>query len=249
MKTEQQELTLDMPNHGQETFRVLRAVDGSGDEMTWEMHGFMEEVCPPMHFPTKEEYQAYTQELGELFMFPEWEDIAIPGVGVVLNSCGEDLYPNEIHQWLFDILYEMRTHLDGFKVNERVHVDTGLSRPNDPTPMPEMTIGLLLHTPASPNLVLDAVLAPETAGFENPEEGMKDTMWAFMQQGHKQVATWASVPIIWNITQNNPNVFRRGDRCKVRFVNSIPCLNMIYHPEWVSSWKDMPFSQVWELWK
>ena len=137
----------------------------------------------------------------------------------------------------------------GCNVAKRVRVDTGLSRPNDSAPMPEMTIGLLLQTQSSQTPVLDTLLAPETAGFEIPEEGMKQTMWAFMQQGHEQVALWASVPVVWNITRNLPHVFRRGDLCKVRFVNSIPDRNMIYHPEWVKSWEDLPFGQVWDIWK
>ena len=247
MKTEQKLLTLTFSEQAQENYHVLRMVDDNGEELTWQMHGFITDLCPSMYFPTEEQYMEHVHQWEEIFEFPSWEDIAIPGVGACLAPWGADLTFKEIHQWLYDILFEMRSHLDGFEVENRILIDTGLSKDDDSMPFPsELTIALLLKKPQP---VLDVIYMPEMPDFEDPMEGLKNTMLAYMSQGHEQIPICTSVPVIWNVTQNRPNVFSRGDICKVRFLNGGSGIKMTDHPEFMSSWETMPFSQVWKLWE
>ena len=131
MKTEQKLLTLTFSEQAQENYHVLRMVDDNGEELTWQMHGFITDLCPSMYFPTEEQYMEHVHQWEEIFEFPSWEDIAIPGVGACLAPWGADLTFKEIHQWLYDILFEMRSHLDGFEVENRILIDTGLSKEDD----------------------------------------------------------------------------------------------------------------------
>jgi hypothetical protein len=246
MKTERKELPITMPNGNTETFHVLRLLDDNGDEQIWQMRSFVNDMCPPMHFATEEEYTEHVREWEEIFEFPSWDDIYTPGVGGTLFPWSSDLTPNEIHQWLFDILFEFRSCLDGFEIDERIRVSTIESRPDDSIPMPEFTIGILLK---KPTMVLDVLYAPKTPGFEDPMEGMKNTMLAFMSLGHEQVPISVSVPVIWNHTQNKSNVFNRGDLCSVRFVNGFKGGHMSDYIQYMTSWDAMPFNDIWKLWK
>ena len=74
-------------------------------------------------------------------------------------------------------------------------------------------------------------------------------MRAYMSLGHEQIPCGVTTPVIWNVTQNKPNVFRRGDMCKVRFINCGPGHKMYEHPEWMTSWATQPFNDIWTLWK
>lgn len=246
MKTEHQELALTMPNGNTETFNVIRLLDDDGLEHIWQMRSFINDMCPPMHFATEEEYMAHVHEWEEIFEFPSWDDISTPGIGATLFPWSSDLTPNEINQWLFDILFEMRSNLAGFEIEERVRVATVESKPDDLIPMPQFTIGLHLNKPEQ---VLDVVYTPETPGFEDPITGLKCTMLAYMSLGHEQIPISISIPVIWNFTQNKPNVFNRGDLCAVRFVNGFKDGHMGDYIQSMTSWDSMPFNDIWKLWQ
>ena len=246
MKTERKELPITMPNGNTETFHVFRLLDENGDEQRWQMRSFVNDMCPPLHFATEEEYMEHVREWEEIFEFPSWDEINTPGFGGTLFPWSSDLTPNEINQWLFDILFEFRSYLDGFEIDERIRVSTMETQHNAPIPMPQFTIGLLLNKPTQ---VLDVIYTPETPGFEDPIVGMKITMLAFISLGYKPVPICVSVPVVWNFTQNMPNVFRRGDFCSVRFVNGFKGGHMSDYIQSMSSWDSMPFNDIWNIWK
>lgn len=250
MKTEQKELTLCVPDQQGgstfENFHVLRMMDDNGDEKTWEMHGFMEELYPPLHFKTEKEYMEYVKEWDWAFIFPKWEEISLPGIGAYLNMFIDDLAPNEIHQWLFDVLFEMRSHLDGFEVEEKVKVQMIEAGPNDPITFPKMTAGVLL---SKPKQMLDVLFMPGLHEQVDPIDEIKGSMMAYMSLGHEQIPCEVTIPIVWNITQDKPNVFRRGDICKVRFVNCGSGNKMWEHPEWMTPEAVQSFSEIWNQWQ
>lgn len=250
MKTEHKELTLCVPDQQSGSinapFHVLRMMEDNGEEKTWEMRGFLNDMFPPLHFKTEKEYMEHVKEWDWAFIFPKWEEIARPGVGAYLSSLSDVLAPNEIYLWLYDILFEMRSHFDGCEVVEKVQVETTLAMPNDPIPLPKVTVGILL---SKPKQLLDLLFAPEVQDFKNPVEGIKNSMLAYMSLGHEQIPTSLTTPVVWNVTQNKPNVFRRGDMCKVRFINAGTDVKLYQHPEWMSSWATQPFNDIWNQWQ
>lgn len=250
MKTERKELTLCVPDQqGGSTsanLHVLRMIEDNGEEKTWVMRGFLNDMFHSLHFKTEEEYMEHVKEWDWAFIFPEWNEICRPGVGAYLSPLSDELAPNEIYQWLYDILFEMRLHLDDAEMVEKVQVETTETMPDDPIPLPPMTVGILLDKPQQ---LLEVLYAPEVLDFEDPIEGLKNSMGAYMSLGHERVPMSVSVPVIWNLTLNHPNAFRRGDLCKVRFVNGlIGGRHMSDYLHNMPTWESMPFNDIWTLW-
>ena len=250
MKTEHNELTLRVPDQQSGNisapFHVLRMMEDNGEEKIWEMRGFMEELLPRLHFKTEKEYMEFVKQWDWAFVFPRWEEISQPGVGAYLNMFVDDMAPNEIHQWLYDVLCDMRKHLSGFEVEEKVKVQTNEAGPNDPITFPKMTVGVLLRKPKQ---TLDVLVVPGLHEEVNPVSEIKGSMWAYMGLGHEQISCCVTIPVVWNITQNKPNVFRRGDMCKVRFINCGGGNAMWEHPEWMAHEAVPYFNEIWNLWK
>ena len=107
MTVERNDLALTMPDNNQERFRVVRMLDDNGEEKIWEMRSFLDDMFPPLYFETKEEYMEHVDQWAEIFQFPAWEEVAIPGVGAILNAHSNYLSQKEIHQWLLDIYFDM----------------------------------------------------------------------------------------------------------------------------------------------
>lgn len=250
MKTELKELALSMPTSDQtrslETFEVFRLMEDDGKEKVWEIRGFLNDLFPPLHFETKKEYMEYVKEWEWAFVFPTWEQIFLPGVGAYLTTLSDELASNEINQWLLDILFELRTHQADVEVVEKVKMNTESSLNNDSMPLYSMTIGVLLKDPRP---ILDVVYAPESLDYNNLREGLAKAMYAYMSQGHEQALSGISIPIVWNITQDRPNVFRRGDKCYVRFIKGTANGTIHIREEWMTSWAELPFNEIWQLWE
>ncbi len=248
MKTENKTIDLTFTHNNEqhvESYNVLRMLDDDGNERTWEMHSFLENMLPPLCFETQEEYMAHVQEWEFFFEFPKWEDIAIPGSGAMLSAVSDHLSPKEIHQWLFDIYLQMWLGIEKYKMAEKVQIDSP-SLDLDGLHTPRMTIGILVNTPTP---CLSMIYVPEMPDFDPPSVGVGITMNAYMEQGHERIPYHIAVPVVWNITQNKANVFSRGDQCMVRFVCAKKDYLLTDHPERMASWETMPYSQVWDLWK
>ena len=247
MTVEHKELVLDMPNNCKKLFHILGMFDDKGEEKIWEMHSFLEEMLPPLYFESKEEYMEHVNQWDEIFEFPVWDDVSIPGVGAVLSAASNHLSQKEIHQWLFDLLYEMWKAYQvktGYNPEQKVQIDPP-SLDLDGLRVPKTTIGILLKTPTP---CLSMIYLPDMPDFDPPKLGIAMSMNAYMALGNDRIPYHLVVPVVWNVTQNRPNIFSRGDKYKVRFV-TINDSYIIDHPEYMTSWETMPYSQVWNLWK
>ena len=226
-----------------EPCRVIRLINDVGNEEVWEMHGFMEEMVQPLRFRTKEEYMEHVKQWDEFFEFPSWEAISTPEKGAELLPYSNDMMAQEIHQWLYDIVCKMwSSYQHKYTFIEKVQVDS-LSFDLDGVQIPKTTIGIEVGVP---NSILNVLFIPEWPDFEDPLEGAGWALGTYQQIKHKWIPVYLLIPIVWNITQNKPNVFKRGDKCRVRFVAAMRESDY-NHPERMSSWKDMPYSQVWDL--
>ena len=245
MKTEQIEVTLRMPDQPQEqTFEVMRMLDDDGTEKIWEIRSYLDDRYPPRTFQTKEEYEACTDELSELFDFPAWEDIAKPGAGATLSALGSELSFNELQYWLLDVLYEMRAHQDGIEPVGKVQVEDNPSSSDDAIVFSPTMVGVLFKAPKT---VLEVVYTPELQKSGDPMTILRSVMCIAESHGQKPEQVSFNVPVIWNVTRNCPHIFQRGDKCKVRFARGTTGGKVCIRQEWVTDWHTLPFNQIWNL--